>query len=193
MLLGLTASIRSLAETGTNGTLPWSLELMAWRECGDKLAVGKPIASGQVKAAMYLLGTESVDTSPDFLIFASSVIAAESGFNRYAISPSGAVGLMQVTIIGAKEAAIQCRLPYARGVDDAVLLARLMDSRANVKYGTCLLRYYLDQVEGNKTLALVLYNGGYGQLTRLINTGTLSKETQEYILRVNSYLGRCLP
>lgn len=141
---------------------------------------------------MFVLGSESVDTSPEFLMFAASVIAAESGFNRFAISPSGAIGLMQVTIIGAKEAAIQCRLPYSSGVNDSVLLARLMDSRANVKYGTCLLRYYLDQVKGNQLLALVLYNGGYGQLTRFVQTGTLTKETVEYVLRVNSYLGRCV-
>lgn len=193
MLLAITASLVSVpTQATTNNGAPWSPALLAWSECGDKLAVGKPIDLSQVKATMFLLGTESVDTSPEFLTFATSVIAAESGFNRHAVSPSGAVGLMQITLIGAKEAAIQCRLPYARGVSDETLSARLMDSRANVKYGTCLLKYYLDSVEGNRTLALVLYNGGYGQLTRLINTGTLSKETSEYVLRVNSYLGRCL-
>ncbi len=171
--------------------MPWSPALLAWSNCGERLAEGKPVSISQVKAAMFVLGTESVDTSPKFLTLATSVIAAESGFNRLAVSPSGAVGLMQLTPIGAREAAIQCRLPFARGVDDDVLLARLMDSRANVKYGTCLLRYYLDQVDGNQMLALVLYNGGYVQLTRLLQTGTLSKETSEYVLRVHSYLGRC--
>lgn len=165
---------------------------MAWHECGDRLAIGKNIPDGDVRAAMFVLGSESVDNSPQFLKLAASVIAAESGFNRHAVSGAGAYGLMQVTLIGAKEAAIQCRLPYARGVSDETLVARLMDSRANVKHGTCLLKYYLDSVGGNQTLALVLYNGGYAQLTRFINTGTLAKETQEYILRVNSYLGRCL-
>lgn len=172
--------------------LPWSPELLSWHECGEKLAIGRTVRVDQVKAAMFLLGSESVDTSPPFLKLAASVIAAESGFNPSAVSPAGAYGLMQLTTIGAKEAAIQCRLPYARGVSDETLVARLMDNRANVKYGTCLLKYYLDSVGGNRTLALVLYNGGYAQLTRLIQTGTLSKETQEYVLRVNSYLGRCL-
>jgi len=164
---------------------------MAWHDCGVTLASDKAVNPEQVKAAMYALGTSSVDTSPRFLTFAATVIAAESGFNHRAVSGSGAYGLMQVTLIGAKEAAIQCRLPFARGVEDSVLLARLMDSRANVKYGTCLLKYYLDQVNGDRTLALVLYNGGYVQLTRFLNTGTLSKETTEYVLRVSSYLGRC--
>lgn len=172
--------------------LPWSPELLSWHECGEKLAIGRTIQPEQVKAAMFLLGSESVDTSTSFLKLAASVIAAESGFNHRAVSGAGAYGLMQVTLIGAKEAAIQCRLPYARGVSDETLVARLMDNRANVKHGTCLLKYYLDSVNGNQTLALVLYNGGYAQLTRFINTGTLAKETQEYVLRVNSYLGRCL-
>jgi membrane-bound lytic murein transglycosylase MltF len=185
-----------MAETqikaGSADFLPWSPELLSWHECGNKLAIGRAVNPNEVRAAMYLLGTHSVDSSPSFLKLAASVIAAESGFNPSAVSPAGAYGLMQLTTIGAKEAAIQCRLPYARGVSDETLVARLMDNRANVKYGTCLLKYYLDYVDGNRTLALVLYNGGYAQLTRLIQTGTLSKETQEYILRVNSYLGRCL-
>jgi soluble lytic murein transglycosylase-like protein len=165
---------------------------MAWHECGDRLAIGRSVTPDQVKAAMFVLGSESVDTSFPFLKLAASVIAAESGFNPRAVSGAGAYGLMQLTLIGAKEAAIQCRLPYAREVSDETLIARLMDNRANVKHGTCLLKYYLDFVNGNTLLALVLYNGGYAQLTRFINTGTLTKETQEYVLRVNSYLGRCL-
>ena len=183
-----------MAETqikaGSGDFLPWSPELLAWYECGSKLATTQTPPQ-DVKAAMFVLGAHSVDTSPAFLMLAASVMAAESGFNKYAISPAGAFGLMQLTLIGAKEAAIQCRLPYARGVSDSVLIARLMDNRANVKYGTCLLKYYLDQVKGNTTLALVLYNGGYVQLTRYLETGTLTKETSEYVLRVQSYHGRC--
>ena len=178
-------------ETKSKPYLAWSPELLAWYECGDTLSKNRGANPDQVKAALYALGTESVDSSPEFLMLAASVIAAESNFNKHAVSPAGAFGLMQLTLIGAKEAAIQCRLPYARGVSDSVLIARLMDNRANVKYGTCLLKYYLDQVKGNTTLALVLYNGGYVQLTRYLETGTLSKETAEYVLRVQSYNGRC--
>lgn len=162
---------------------------MAWHECGTKLL---PKAdAGQVRGALSALSLYSVDQSPDFLRFATAVIAAESGFNSGALSPSGATGLFQLTAIGAREAALQCSLPLSWGVDELEFLNSLRDSRRNVKYGTCLLRYYLNQMNGNHTLALVLYNGGYQQLTRLAATGTLSKETGEYILRVHSYLGRC--
>jgi len=166
----------------------WSPELLSWHECGSKLL---PFAKAeQVKAALTTLSLHSVDQSFDFLRFATAVMAAESGFNPDAVSPAGATGLFQLTPIGAREAATQCRLPL-RGGDDASIKSILIDRRNNVKYGTCLLKYYLDSVRGNKTLALVLYNGGYQQLTRLAATGTLTKETAEYVFRVHSYLGRC--
>lgn len=182
-----TVPAKSLANETPPGV--WSPELLAWHECGTRLV---PKADPtQVKAALTALSLYSVDHSFDFLRFATAVMAAESGFNSGAVSSAGATGLFQLTSIGAREAAIQCRLPLSWGVDSSVLSASLLDSQRNVKYGTCLLRYYLDQVKGNHTLALVLYNGGYQQLTRLAATGTLSKETADYVFRVHSYLGRC--
>jgi membrane-bound lytic murein transglycosylase MltF len=176
------------AKSLANST-PWSPELLAWHDCGSKLL---PKADpNQVKGAMAALALHSVDQSFDFLRFATAVIAAESGFNANAVSPAGATGLFQLTTIGAREAATQCRLPLHGGDDNQAIRDILSDRRNNVKYGTCLLKYYLDSVHGNKTLALVLYNGGYQQLTRLATTGTLTKETAEYVFRVHSYLGRC--
>ena len=189
-LLASTASLVSAPTRAmTNNGAPWSPELLAWHECGSKLLPSaKP---DQVRGALTALSLYSVDQSFSFLRFATAVIAAESGFNADAVSPSGATGLFQLTGIGAREAALQCGLPLSWGVSEPVFMDSLRDSRRNVKYGTCLLRFYLDQVKGNHTLALVLYNGGYQQLTRLSVTGTLSKETAEYVFRVHSYLGRC--
>lgn len=164
---------------------------MAWYECGEKLAAPFPISELALRRILQAVHSSSVDQSPEFLMLTVALIAAESGFNTVAASPSGAIGLMQLTYIGAREAANQCRLPLLLGEDFASPNTMLHNGRINVKYGTCLLQYYLDQVKGNRLLALVLYNGGYQQLTRFLNTGTLSKETSEYVLRVYSYLGRC--
>lgn len=164
---------------------------MAWYECGEKLAAPLPVTEAETKKVLHTLAEESVDKSPDFLLLSTAVIAAESGFNRLAQSPMGATGLMQLTMIGAKEAAKQCRLSGDWGSSDTALQLSLLSSRTNVKYGTCLLRFYLDQVKGNSILALVLYNGGYAQLTRFLETGTLTEETSKYVLRVHSFLGRC--
>lgn len=135
----------------------------------------------------------SYSKDPDFITLAVALTAVESGFNSKALSSSGAVGLMQVTPIGAKEAEQQCPafLAPGRGERLMALNKRLLDPDTNVKYGTCLLHYYLQEVNHFATLSLVLYNGGYKQLTRLSDSGTLAKETQDHILRVNQNIRRC--
>lgn len=74
------------------------------------------------------------------------VIATESGFNRRAVSPAGAKGLMQV-------------LPSAHpqlvsGGKD------LSDPVINVTIGSSILRGYLDDAGGDMNSALSRYSGG---------------------------------
>lgn len=187
----MVASLSQVKAAPAKAGSEWHPAMFSWYGCGLKLAEGKPLTEKQIHFVLETLSHHSVDKSPDFLMFATTVIAAESGFNVAAASPMGARGLMQVTDIGAREAAAQCRLPLLDGEYTSVPAITLHNPRINVKYGTCLLRYYLEQVNGNHLLALILYNGGYVQLTRFINTGTLTKETSEYVLRVQSYIGRC--
>ena len=171
--------------------VPWPPQLMAWYSCGQQLAASLPITQVAIDRTLLMLAAHSADKSPDFLLLATAVMAAESGFNNNAVSSSGAIGLMQLTLIGAREAAKQCSLSRPLGESDSSLTLKIRGPAENVKYGTCLLKHYLKQVNNNSLHALVLYNGGYGQLTRLRNTGTLTEETLNYVLRVHSYLGRC--
>lgn len=160
------------------------------------MAATLPLSDNELAHVLHTVAVHSVNRHPDFLQLVSAVAAAESSMNRTAVNggyETGAVGLMQLTLIGAKEAEHQC--PVLRptlGESNLTLMLRLLDVRDNVKYGSCLLNYYLEFTNGNVLHALVLYNGGYQQLTRLIRTGTLTTETQQYVLRVHSYLGRCL-
>ena len=189
----LLASTSSLAKTTTRseGTSPWAPELLQWYSCGERLAAGYPLSESQVKAALHTVADASVDTTPEFLSLTTAIIAAESAFNNNAVSAGGAVGYMQLTLIGAKEAGKACPFLHSGGVSDLALALKIRHPAENVKHGTCLLKYYLSQVDNNLLHALVLYNGGYVQLTRLVNTGTLTEETSKYVLRVHSYLGRC--
>ena len=74
-----------------------------------------------------------------------SVIQVESNFNPYAISRAGAIGLMQVMPFWLKE--------IGKPGDS------LFSAYTNLRYGCTILKYYLDKEKGNRTRALMRYNG----------------------------------
>jgi hypothetical protein len=196
LLLGLTVS-RNLHAEPVRAAI--SYQLLKWHECANTMASTFPLSDNELAHVLHAVAVHSVNRNPDFLQLVSAVAIVESGLNRTAVNgnsgglETSAVGLLQLTLIGAKEAEHQC--PVLRptlGESNLTLMIRLLDVKDNVKYGSCLLNYYLQFTNGNVLHALVLYNGGYQQLTRLIRTGTLTTETQQYVLRVHSYLGRCL-
>lgn len=76
-----------------------------------------------------------------------AVIQVESSFDRYAVSRSGAQGLMQVMSFWKAE--------LGRNDDN------LIDTKTNLRYGTTILSYYLERANGNTTEALARYNGSY--------------------------------
>ena len=79
-----------------------------------------------------------------------SVMQAESAFNAMAVSPVGALGLMQLMPEVAAEL----------GADDP------MDPRQNIMAGALYLRRLLDSHRGNVKLALASYNAGPGAVAR---------------------------
>jgi soluble lytic murein transglycosylase-like protein len=99
-----------------------------------------------------------------------AVIRAESGFNPLAISPKGALGLMQLM---PKTAAMH-------RVRNAFL------PHDNIDGGCQHLRMLLDRYGGNLTLSLAAYNAG---IQRVENAGGVPPiaETREYVQRVLSY------
>ena len=74
-----------------------------------------------------------------------SVIQVESNFNPYAISRVGAIGLMQVMPFWLKE--------IGKPGDN------LFSPHTNLRYGCTILKFYLDKEKGNRTRALMRYNG----------------------------------
>jgi len=78
-----------------------------------------------------------------------ALIQVESGFRKYAISPVGARGLMQV-------------MPFwQRSIGSPA--HDLFDLTTNLRYGCAILRHYLDIERGNLSRALGRYNGSLGQ------------------------------
>lgn len=77
-----------------------------------------------------------------------ALIDVESGFNRFAISPAGARGLMQVMPFWLQE--------IGHPNDN------LFHVQTNLRLGCTILRYYLDQEHGNLSRAFARYNGSLG-------------------------------
>ena len=78
-----------------------------------------------------------------------AVIDVESNFNRFAISRSGARGLMQIMPFWLKE--------IGRPGDN------LFHIQTNLRYGCTILKYYLKREKGNYRRALARYNGSLGR------------------------------
>ena len=92
-----------------------------------------------------------------------AVIQVESNFDRFAISSAGARGLMQVMPFWIKE------LGHP---DDNLFIPQM-----NLRYGTTILKYYMDKEKGQTSKALARYNGSVGKARypRLVYTAQRKK------------------
>lgn len=79
-----------------------------------------------------------------------AVIEIESRFDHFAISKSGAQGLMQVMPFWLEE--------IGHPKDN------LVDIRTNLRMGCTILKYYMDIEKNNLRGALARYNGSYGDI-----------------------------
>ena len=100
-----------------------------------------------------------------------AVMQAESSFDATAVSPVGALGLMQLMPAVAAEL----------GATDP------LDPRQNIMAGSRYLRQLLDAHRGNVRLALASYNAGPGNVAKY---GAIPpfKETQNYVKKVTALL-----
>src|SRR5262249_4243006 len=99
-----------------------------------------------------------------------AMIRAESDFNRLAVSPKGACGLMQLMPATAS----------SQGVRDVFL------PRENIEGGCRYLRMLLDHYAGNLPLALAAYNAGPERVDAAHGIPPIA-ETHEYLTRVLEY------
>jgi soluble lytic murein transglycosylase-like protein len=106
------------------------------------------------------------DVRPDLV---RAVVQVESAFNPNALSPKGAIGLMQLM-----PATIQ-----QFGVRNA------FNPNENVRAGVAYLRQLLDRYDNNEQLALAAYNAGPGAVDKHGQNIPPYRETREYVSKIN--------
>ena len=106
-----------------------------------------------------------------------ALIATESGFDPEAVSPKGAVGLMQIMPATAQRYGLT-------GDRKQPVEKKLTDPRINVRLGARYLADLLKMFPGQIELALAAYNAGEGAVQRAGNRIPNYRETQNYVKTV---------
>jgi soluble lytic murein transglycosylase-like protein len=153
----------------------------------------KPLAPGSVpRASQTLLAL--FEASPGYKVAKSALreaalrhdidyellqalVATESGFDAQAVSPKGALGLMQLLPATAER--------YGVAADKRrTLEAKLFDPRINIATGSRYLHDLIAMFPGRVELALAAYNAGEGAVQRAGNQIPNYRETQDYVATV---------
>ncbi|MBK6008352.1 lytic transglycosylase domain-containing protein [Ramlibacter ginsenosidimutans] len=106
-----------------------------------------------------------------------ALIATESGFDPLAVSPKGAVGLMQVMPATAERYGVT-------GDRKNSIATKLTDPRTNIRAGARYLRDLIRMFPGRLELAVAAYNAGEGAVQRAGNRVPNFRETQNYVKTV---------
>lgn len=170
--LGFAAPILLDFSTPTNRTYSAPLKPMDEKLATNNKAVAP--SSNQLEETIALQAKNN-GLSPNFI---KAVIDVESNFNHVALSPKGAIGLMQVM----PETAAR----YGK--------YNLYNSTENITVGTKHLAYLMSRYK-NVPYALAAYNAGEGNVDKYQGIPPFA-ETQSYVLKVlkayNQRLDRAL-
>ena len=172
--------------------VPASAQIYTWRDgAGNLVLSNKPRDGGERSLATYAVpgapmmrtstkpATSRGVTAYDDLItqtaarhgisadLVRAVIQAESGFNRWAVSPKGAMGLMQLMPATARDL----------GVSDPFHPAE------NIRAGVAYLAQLLTRFKQNVEHALAAYNAGPTRVERYDGVPPY-RETQAYVKKI---------
>ena len=168
-LMAAVASIAAQRAAVRAQQKPMPLEVAAWLPMPTTAADCPPMATEELEAVL-AAAAEKEGITPDLL---RAVVERESGFCPCAVSPKGALGLMQLMPETAD----------LYGVSDA------FDPKQNVESGAKFLARLLDRYHGELPLALAAYNAGPGKVD-VNRTVPDIPETKAFVSRVLESLRR---
>jgi soluble lytic murein transglycosylase-like protein len=173
--------------------VPAGAQIYTWRDAAGHLVLSNKPQNGEAPVATYAVpGTDMLRTASkppasrgatayDDLIrenasrhgisadLVRAVIQAESGFNRWAVSPKGAMGLMQLMPATARNLGV--RDPFHPG--------------ENIRGGVEYLAALLARFDRDVVRALAAYNAGPERVERY-NGVPPYRETQNYVKKITS-------
>lgn len=164
-----------LFSRSADATAPGSLRPVAVPTVPPKLIAFFEV-SPSYKQVKHLLREAARQHGIDYELL-QALIAAESGFDAQAVSPKGAVGLMQIMPATAQRYGVA-------GDARAPVEQKLADPRTNIRVGARYLRDLLALFPGQPELALAAYNAGEGAVQRAGNRIPPYRETQNYVRTV---------
>ncbi|NMM07319.1 lytic transglycosylase domain-containing protein [Polaromonas sp.] len=132
--------------------------------------------SPNFKAVKHLLREASARHGMDYELL-QAVIATESGFDPRAVSPKGAVGLMQLIPPTAERYGV-------RADKNSAIQKKLTDPATNIRAGANYLSDLIRMFPGQLELAVAAYNAGEGAVQRAGNKIPNYPETRNYVKTV---------
>ncbi len=109
-----------------------------------------------------------------------AMIAVESAFEPRAVSPKGALGLMQIMPATGERYGVSANTK--RTVEQ-----QLFDPATNLRIGTRYLRDLLQRFDQDLSLALAAYNAGEGAVEQYARTIPPYPETRDYVALVQQF------
>ena len=140
---------------------------------GSRQLSNRLIQHPNLKTYEPLLKRASTDYGVELALL-KAVTAAESGFDPNAVSPKGAIGLMQVMPMTAERYGLS-------GDKNKSLEQKLRDPKTNIRLGTRYLADLFKLFPRQPSLVLASYNAGEGAVQQHNNRIPPYPETQGYV------------
>lgn len=148
------------------------------RAMASTLTVTQLELSTRFRAVRHLIREAASENGLEFELL-QAVIATESGFDPGAVSPKGAVGLMQVMPDTAERFGV-------RPVGKLSVSERLTDPRTNIQAGSRYLAWLINTFGGDVRLAVAAYNAGEGAVLKAGRQVPNYPETIDYVRKVTN-------